>query len=98
MHKISQSSQAWEGDAGAVQELDDVSLACVPERCRTGGQGRKTEGSADGALRLLTSNKDPVARAAARCMPLSGADPSVRSRAHAGIVPSATCADFRLQQ
>ena len=29
-------------------------------------------------------------------MPLSGADPSV-SRAHAGIVPSATCADFRLQ-
>ena len=65
MHKISQSSQAWEGDAGAVQELDDVSLACVPERCRTGGQGRKTEGSADAALiRLFTSNKDSRTRRA----------------------------------
>jgi hypothetical protein len=58
-------------NAGAVQQLDGASPACVPQRCRTGGPGEKThQDNADTALiRLLTSNKDggtcrAVARAA----------------------------------
>ena len=72
MHSISQSSISRGNNAGAVQQLDGASPACVPERCRTGGPGEETQDNADTALiRLLTSNKDggtcravPVARAA----------------------------------
>ena len=88
-------------NAGAVQQLDGASPACVPQRCRTGGPGEKThQDNADTALiRLLTSNKDSRTRhsASARRVRLSGADPSV-SCVHAGIVSPTTCADFRLQQ
>jgi len=60
--------------AGAVQQLDDVSPACVPERSRTGGPGEETEDNADTALiRLLTSNKDSrTRRSAARATVRSG--------------------------
>ena len=67
MHNISQSSYAWGGDSGAVQQLDGPSPACVPERSRLGNPGEKTQDNADAALiRLFTSNKDRAVRAAVR--------------------------------
>ena len=60
--------------AGAVQQLDGASPACVSERSRTGGPGEETEDNADTALiRLLTSNKDSrTRRSAARATVRSG--------------------------
>ena len=48
---------------GPYSSLMVLRRACVPERCRTGVQGRKMEDNADTALiRLLTSNKDSGTR------------------------------------
>ena len=41
--------------AGAVQQLDGASPACVSERSRTGGPGEETEDNADTALIRLFS-------------------------------------------
>ena len=68
-------------------------------RVGTGGPWEENEGQrrrrSDSTFNF--EQKDSGARAAARCVPLSGADPSV-SHVHAGIVSLTTWADFRPQQ
>jgi len=63
-----------------------ASPACVPELCRTGGPGEKTQDNADTTLiRVLTSDKEcGTCRAVARAA-FASEKGSVR-RVHAGIV------------
>ena len=65
--------------AGAVQQLDGASPACVTERwSRLGGPGEKTQDNADTALiRLFTSNKDSGTRRRRGACHCQERDPSV---------------------
>ena len=93
---LAKPGEAIPGGRTAARARYGASPACVPgERPGWAVRGRKTtRDNVDGALiRLLTSTKT-VARAAARRVRLSGADPSV-SRVHAGIVSSTTWATIQ---